>query len=378
MSTRRILIIGGSTRAAADSVRRAGWQPICADLFADLDLRKTAQVIPVRSYPKSLPDDVSRIDADGWFFCGALENHPEILEQVEELGDRVGPLLGTPSQTLRLVRDPVWVAETLKLAGIAHLDVAGQSSPPASDGNWIQKPLASAGGRLIRVWDQTAADVPFPDAHYFQRRAAGTAMSAIFAVNQARADFLFASSEIPANTASAPPTGFAYCGSIGPVVIDPMIHSQLKDIIEAVVNRASSLHGLVGVDFRLDAGHAWLTEINPRYTASVEVAELATGSSFLNPSISVVDATDVIPGTRFVAKQILYATKRFVAPDLRRLITETNVWQVPIIADVPVPATVIDAGWPICTVLADGDSELQVRETLESRLELVKRLLREE
>ena len=38
MALRRILIVGGSTRAAADSVRRAGWEPICADCFADLDL----------------------------------------------------------------------------------------------------------------------------------------------------------------------------------------------------------------------------------------------------------------------------------------------------------------------------------------------------
>ena len=68
MTQQRILIIGGSTRAAADSVRRAGWIPICADLFADLDLRSTVEVIPVQHYPSSLPEDVAHVKADGWFY----------------------------------------------------------------------------------------------------------------------------------------------------------------------------------------------------------------------------------------------------------------------------------------------------------------------
>src|SRR4051812_13322899 len=69
MSSRRILIVGGSTRAAADSVRRAGWHPICADRFADIDLKNAAEVIPVRNYPESLPEDVAQVRADGWFYC---------------------------------------------------------------------------------------------------------------------------------------------------------------------------------------------------------------------------------------------------------------------------------------------------------------------
>ena len=64
MSQRRMLILGGSTRAAADSVRRAGWQPVCADIFADLDLQATAEVIPTRHYPDSFPEDVAQVQAD--------------------------------------------------------------------------------------------------------------------------------------------------------------------------------------------------------------------------------------------------------------------------------------------------------------------------
>ena len=98
----RVLIVGGSTRAAAWSAVRAGWQPICADLFADLDTHQVAQVIPVRDYPRSLPDDVASVEAEGWFYTGALENYPEIIEQLAQPNASYGPLWGTTAAGLRL------------------------------------------------------------------------------------------------------------------------------------------------------------------------------------------------------------------------------------------------------------------------------------
>src|SRR5579872_5164411 len=103
--SRRILIVGGSTRAAADSVRRAGWQPVCADLFADLDLRQTAELVPVRHYPESLPEDLAQVHAGGWFYCGALENQPKILRAIRANAKSIGPLLGTSPEALESIRN---------------------------------------------------------------------------------------------------------------------------------------------------------------------------------------------------------------------------------------------------------------------------------
>ena len=38
MNDKRLLIVGASVRAAAFSARRSGFDPECADLFADADL----------------------------------------------------------------------------------------------------------------------------------------------------------------------------------------------------------------------------------------------------------------------------------------------------------------------------------------------------
>jgi hypothetical protein len=107
---KRVLVVGGSTRAAAWSARRAGLQPVCADLFADLDTRQIAEVVHVRDYPCSLPQDVAHINADGWFYTGGIENHPDLVEQMDRPDASYGPLLGTSAAALRLIRDPFWLS----------------------------------------------------------------------------------------------------------------------------------------------------------------------------------------------------------------------------------------------------------------------------
>ena len=447
MSNRRILIVGGSTRAAADSVRRAGWSPICADLFADLDLRTTAEVITVRNYPASLPDDVAQVQADGWFYCGALENHPQIVERIIEQQNHYGPLLGTPPAALRLVRDPQWLMDILRAADVPVLDVVDQAAPPKPDGSWLQKPLASAGGRSIRIWDQLARQVPFHEPHYFQRRASGVGLSAIFRIEQGEFEWLGASRELETHSTSHPPSAFAYCGTCGPLHRDEvsirttkssraqfqlrseMRHSvrlgthdfvpgdtlfpatleqQLTDIARTLAKTVTGLRGLIGLDFRLERDKLWLTEVNPRYTASVEVIELATGRSLLNPiasnrlaipnsiaeshtrdtdchfSIAIptsranLDSSPTVPPTsrnRVIAKQILYAESILVAPDLRCYLNTADPWQVPIIADIPVPGTMIEPGWPICTVLAEGANETDVESVLRNRVAQIRKEL---
>jgi uncharacterized protein len=394
LPNRRILIVGGSTRAAADSVRRAGWEPVCADLFADLDLRMTAEVIPVQNYPESLPDDVAHVRADGWFFCGALENSPKILEQILKKGNSIGPLLGTPPDGLGALRNPEWLAKTLTSVGLKTLSIANQSSPPVPDGTWLQKPLASAGGRMIRVWDASAARNPFPEPHYFQQIASGIGASVIFRVCAGNVEWLGSARELEAPSESAPPTEFSYCGSFGPInELPATVEANLTKTVQALVDHVPLLEGFVGLDFRFDGDEVRLVEVNPRYTASIELLELSLGRSLLNPQVMTgglgglsstaksQPSSASAPGSllpnpklnqkRIVAKQILYASESFVAPDLRRFVSGNDPWTIPLMADIPVPGTFVERGWPICTVLTAEESFHSLESNMKKRSNIV-------
>ncbi len=380
----RVLIVGGSTRAAAWSAVRAGWQPICADLFADLDTHQVAEVIPVRDYPRSLPEDVASVQAEGWFYTGALENQPEIIERLSQPNASYGPLWGTAAAGLRLVRDPFWLTATLRDAGLPALDVEPETVTPPTDGTWMQKPFASAGGRAIRVWDKFAVEQQFAEPHYFQRRAVGESCSAVFRVKSHGVEWLGASRQFINLASSHAAMPFAYCGSIGPIdrpnesgSITKAARHTLTRMAETVA-QASSLRGLFSIDFLLDGEQICPTEINPRYTASVEVLELSNGRPLLPTCRGHVchgnGELTVNAADSFVAKVILYAPRRFTAPDLSHLLLGRSPWQTPFLADIPTPGTIIEAEWPVCTVFADGPSLKECRDRVMQRVTELERL----
>ena len=138
------------------------------------------------------------------------------------------------------------------------------------------------------------------------------------------------------------------------------------------------LRGLIGLDFRLKGDDIYLTEVNPRYTASVEILELAGGRSFLNSAINHVGEANRSSGRsrpKIVAKQILYAAKSQPIGDLSRRVTIGNPWQIPVIADVPMPGTVVESGWPICTVMASAQSLNGVKLALLDQIASTKQFL---
>ncbi|HEY2156423.1 MAG TPA: ATP-grasp domain-containing protein, partial [Isosphaeraceae bacterium] len=71
-----------------------------------------------------------------------------------------------------------------------------------------------------------------------------------------------------------------YRGSIGPLPVRSEARQTVARIGDALA-AAFGLRGLFGVDMKLDGVTPWPVEINPRYTASVEVLEEALGVSLL-------------------------------------------------------------------------------------------------
>src|SRR5947209_4694969 len=175
MAAEHLLIFGASARAAAFSALRAGLRPWCADLFADVDLRAVCPAVTVgrRDYPAGLASVVARAPQAPLVYTGALENRPRLVGQLAELR----PLWGNGPQTLRRVRRPRTVETILRRAGLP-CPRTWQGRQPPTDGRWLVKPLASAGGRGVAPLTEVRQGLPRGNV-YLQEQIDGESCAAV-------------------------------------------------------------------------------------------------------------------------------------------------------------------------------------------------------
>ncbi len=243
--------------------------PICADLFADRDLRACAQVLDVTDYPQGLVRAAATAPACPWMYTGGLESHPRLVARISQSR----PLWGNGPEVLRRIRDPWHVRQLLEDAGLPVLRVwPRRIAPPPADGRWIQKPCRGAAGRGIRIWSDSAIqNVSLNEAHYFQERKIGLPVSALFLAAPAGIALLGITRQLVGLAdVHAPP--FAWCGTITPIQLPEETVAVIRKIGE-LLGEQLGLRGLFGCDFLVDERLAWLTEVNPRYPASTELLE---------------------------------------------------------------------------------------------------------
>ena len=419
-----LLIFGASARAAAHSAVRARMQPVCADVFADEDLHEVADVLPLENYPHDLPHVAKTASGGPWMYTGALENHPQIIAAIS--AER--RLWGNGAEAVAKVRDPFEVYALLSKAKLPAAAVRSASDAPQPDGHWMLKPIRSAGGRGIHVWDKDAGtSKTLKEPHYFQQKLTGTPISALFLaarrqtwlIGVARQFVGDAGQGRGARAACDPPLTpsleggeavvggvlnvgaflnappYAYCGSIGPIELGQTVGRQIRRAGE-VLARHCQLRGLFGGDFLCDGQAARLTEINPRYTASVEVFEHAYDialldwhrracESFENSArcerlvnwlqTATADIHHRGP-RRMIGKAILYAPRDLIAPSLAAFINRGVPPALPgrvagsmaCLADRPAAGTQIKSGHPFCSILAAGDNVADCRRELATRV----------
>lgn len=370
-----VVIVGASVRAAAHSALRAGLRPWGVDLFADADL--TARC-PARRLHGRYPDAFAAALADAplqpWLYTGGLENHPRLIETLA----RQRPLWGNRGSALTLCRSPERLSALAAEVGLGRVTVLG-TVPPAG-GRWLVKPRGGAGGFGIRGWTAGAAlDV---QTTYVQEFIEGVSASAVFVATAGECRLLGMTWQlVGAPWLHAPP--FRYCGSVGPMPLEAVLSGRLRRLGQQFAE-GCGVRGLFGVDGLVRDGQFWPVEVNPRYPASVEVLEHATGLRALDLHRCAFVPGEQLPptdqqGERIVGKVVLYAPEDGGFPadgpwrddvDPRRPIDT-----LPGYADVPHPGERLEAGQPVLTVLAGAATVAECLEQLRRRAAEVERLL---
>jgi predicted ATP-grasp superfamily ATP-dependent carboligase len=373
----RVLVVGTSTRAAAESAARAGFAVTAIDAFGDLDQHASVRALSLpRDFgatvsARALAQAARTIECDAVAYLSTFENHPGAVRMLA--AGRA--LWGNAPAVLRRVRDPWLLARTLGMRGCSAAMTREHAPPPpfeiAEDGHeilerptdWLVKPVASGGGHGIRRWRRGTR---LPRRHYRQELVEGTPGSVVVVAAGGRALPLGVSRQLVGERAFGA-VGYRYCGSI---LASPGDAQFARG--ETLVNAAHTLAGAVaaefgvvgvnGVDFVARDGVPCAIEVNPRWSSSMELVERVSGLSLfgihaaacIDGTLPELDAERLRRGAGAAGKAIVFARRDVAVGDTRAWLPAEHAGNAAAIRDIPQPGDRIRTGRPVCTVFATG------------------------
>jgi predicted ATP-grasp superfamily ATP-dependent carboligase len=274
-----VLIAAFSGRALAQSARRAGYEPLVADAFGDLDTRDAATTTRVidgamatgfRTKPLlaalNALASAAKTPPVGLVIGSGFEDKPRLIAA---LASRYR-LLGNDTATYKTSKDPAIFFAKLDELGIAH--PMTQPFPPAETDGWLTKRIGGSGGRHIRV---CRAGLTERRRRYFQKQLTGERLSVggVFGTDTPRLalsrQWITPSREQP----------FRFGGAVSMPDVAPELRQKLESAALAVAS-AFRIIGMASFDFIVAGGVPHLLEVNPRPGASLDVLDDSAGSLF--------------------------------------------------------------------------------------------------
>jgi predicted ATP-grasp superfamily ATP-dependent carboligase len=343
-----VLIAAFSGRALAQSARRAGYEPLVADAFGDLDTREAAAAFRIingamaagfRTKPLIAALDALAASASappiGLVLGSGFEDKPRLIGA---LASRY-TLLGNHAATYKSCKDPSGFFAKLDELGIAHPET--QVAPPPETSGWLTKRVGGSGGRHIRICRLPAAQ---RRRRYFQKQLSGDRLSigGVFAPGGTHLtltrQWITPSPEQP----------FRFGGAVS----NPDVDLKLRGMLESAALGVASTFGLTGMasfDFIVDGGIPHLLEVNPRPGASLDVLDDKSGSQFRAHIAACagsarMDGPHAATGSRALA--ILHADRDALTLGE----TPWPRWS----ADRGAPGTFIPKGTPLASVFAEA------------------------
>jgi predicted ATP-grasp superfamily ATP-dependent carboligase len=374
----RILIIGISTRGMAESAKAAGYDVVTVDYFGDYDQKSWCENLSLKRdlnlpFGSAQLYEASRnLKFEAVAYTSNLENHPEVVRRFEEASaERHYRLLGNSADVLARVRHWSTLFGYLQRQGIPVPETIYRGRRPAASDKrrWLRKPIHSGGGHDISFWDKVR---PIGTRFMLQEHILGMSASAAFVSNGRECSVLGLTEQIIGRSEFGA-RGFRYCGNILPLGIGQnTVLAQVRDIATRLT-REFKLVGVNGLDFILNDGQVYLVEVNPRYSASMELIERAYGLSIFDLHVQSIqqgalpdfDLAGQPANQGFFGKAIVYAEQDGTAPD-------TRDWPARDIRDVPFPGETLSAGDPVCTVLASGFTQAECFAGLVAQAEAIK------
>ncbi|NLI91658.1 MAG: ATP-grasp domain-containing protein [Peptococcaceae bacterium] len=405
-----ILLAGVSVRALIESAVASGYTVTGLDFYGDADAcwrgktMSITQDFGLKPTVKNLLDVAKTIPCYAFIYTSGPENTPSELD----FWERQGSLKGNGVLTLNEVRNPWRLKECLENIG-AKMPVfcsANQWDYSDDGKKWLIKPLNRGGGHGIKELPVSIekakaliSDLPQPRQNIVEEYIAGIPGSVTFLANGKEAWLLGTSRQLI--TRGGAGQHFLYSGNIVPLDLNGTISSRIfmKKILMSVtqLTKVFGLKGINTLDFIVNAEGVWILELNPRWSASVELIERVLGQRLFPYHLTAcegVDMTQTIQRLRAQPKRAAlvydHMTKCNRIPNFRgkqivfsrnsNLITNYDGRKLRYlylqgVRDLPRTGTLIEKGQPLCTVLAAGKSDQDCSQKLQAKAEWVQQFI---
>lgn len=276
---KRVVLVGASVRAAAQSASRAGFCVTGIDLFGDSDTREACHCYYQGSLAEEagpgkttvsgqspLAQQIKSCRGAPAVVVGGLRPTDRILQSVGGICRLIGP----SSDCVRRLKDPAFLSALAASAGLRFpetITAASLAQKISAGDGWLIKQRLSCGGLGVR---RSGSGPNVAEDEYIQRSIAGRSFGATLLASDGGTFLLGVCRSLFTRRGRLP---FVYAGSLGPIEMSDCVNAKLLAMGERVVE-LTKLRGLFNIDFLIDrSGQLWLIEINPRWSASSELVQ---------------------------------------------------------------------------------------------------------
>ncbi len=395
-----IIISAFSSRALVETAAQCDLNIYSFDYFGDQDLLKYAAdnfSIKKDSGSRYSPEKLAALIEDFaderplelfyFVYASSWDNHPDLIKRIENMKNII--LLGNNSRILKNLSAKKGLEKTFNLLQKTELKIPElifeqnnlieKLENNKSGKNYLLKPLKSGGGKKIELlkdrkdYQKLSKKLLKEEGrdwiknYYFEEFIKGKIFSLQFAADGSQAKIISVTEQLINNKGNS---NFKYGGNI----LIKKKAAEIKVLKEAaqLLTKEYKLKGINGIDFIQKDEEIYFIELNPRFTAAVELLIPIYGCSLLKSyyaedisEISNFDYQKNYLNSDFkeYGKVIYYAQNDIIVlDDLAKVNNNLQTARINFektdlqIKDIPKKGEKFNSGDPVCTLIINAEN----------------------
>lgn len=328
----------------------AGFEVIALDAFADVDTQKLAKkVIQVevnhgQFNAQQLLQALNQLELSedngslykGFAYGAGFEAQPELLKQIA----LILPVIGNRAEVIQHCKRPREFFALCEMFNMPYPETVFEK--PVNTLGWLQKNIGASGGEHIK--SVLPVKIGSSTQAYYQKIQPGTPISCLFLANGKDALILGFNEQWCSSTTLSP---YRFGGAVSHAELNEGVKDKFAAFIQSVTQKLR-LIGINSCDCIVHGDEIFVLEINPRLSASLSLYKAKRGDLFEAHVAACLGKLDNWPvvDQQSRAMQIVYAEQNAKVPAQM----DWPEW----VCDIPQANSVITAGAPMCSVMAEA------------------------